>query len=145
MEVEGSLLDLSRISRLDMGVYLCIATNGVPPSVSKRINVSVDCESHSYHFIALNVPDRRLRTCLKDVTRLCSPIYQTWSATFLSFLTLYFHILLTCVLLIDLCRLFTFWHFLASIRFLCYNQLHLTAHCNTLINRLTQLTKLGAR
>lgn len=27
-----------------MGAYLCIAANGVPPTVSKRIKVSVDCE-----------------------------------------------------------------------------------------------------
>lgn len=43
-EVEGELLELERISRLHMGAYLCIASNGVPPSVSKRIKVSVDCE-----------------------------------------------------------------------------------------------------
>ncbi|XP_046812120.1 lachesin-like [Lucilia cuprina] len=41
-EVEGDTLELERISRLHMGAYLCIATNGVPPSVSKRIKVSVD-------------------------------------------------------------------------------------------------------
>ena len=35
---------MSKISRLDMGAYLCIASNGVPPSVSKRIKVSVDCK-----------------------------------------------------------------------------------------------------
>ncbi|XP_050540599.1 lachesin-like isoform X2 [Daktulosphaira vitifoliae] len=35
-------LELHKISRLDMGAYLCIATNSVPPSVSKRIKVSVD-------------------------------------------------------------------------------------------------------
>ena len=44
LEWEGETLELTRISRLDMGAYLCIATNGVPPSVSKRIKVSVDCE-----------------------------------------------------------------------------------------------------
>lgn len=27
-----------------MGAYLCIASNTVPPTVSKRIKVSVDCE-----------------------------------------------------------------------------------------------------
>lgn len=41
---DGDFLEISRISRLDMGAYLCIASNGVPPSVSKRIKVSVDCE-----------------------------------------------------------------------------------------------------
>lgn len=44
VEWEGETLEISRISRLDMGAYLCIASNGVPPSVSKRIKVSVDCE-----------------------------------------------------------------------------------------------------
>ncbi|XP_052869881.1 lachesin-like [Anopheles cruzii] len=42
LEWEGDALTLSRVSRYDMGAYLCIATNGVPPSVSKRIKVSVD-------------------------------------------------------------------------------------------------------
>lgn len=41
---DGDTLEISRISRLDMGAYLCIASNGVHPSVSKRIKVSVDCE-----------------------------------------------------------------------------------------------------
>jgi hypothetical protein len=40
----GSTLEMTRISRLDMGNYLCIASNSVPPSVSKQIKVSVDCE-----------------------------------------------------------------------------------------------------
>lgn len=43
-EWSGETLDMTRISRLDMGAYLCIATNGVPPTVSKQIKVSVDCE-----------------------------------------------------------------------------------------------------
>uniref|UniRef100_A0ABD2XNY3 Uncharacterized protein n=1 Tax=Trichogramma kaykai TaxID=54128 RepID=A0ABD2XNY3_9HYME len=38
----GNTLEISRISRLDMGNYLCIASNNVPPSVSKQIKVSVD-------------------------------------------------------------------------------------------------------
>lgn len=43
-EWDNETLELSKISRLDMGAYLCIAANGVPPTVSKRIKVSVDCE-----------------------------------------------------------------------------------------------------
>ncbi|XP_055546395.1 lachesin-like [Wyeomyia smithii] len=42
LEWEGDVLALSRVSRFEMGAYLCIASNGVPPSVSKRIKVSVD-------------------------------------------------------------------------------------------------------
>ncbi|XP_037936284.1 roundabout homolog 3 [Teleopsis dalmanni] len=33
----GEVLKLTKISRNEMGSYLCIASNGVPPSVSKRI------------------------------------------------------------------------------------------------------------
>ncbi|XP_065166294.1 lachesin isoform X2 [Atheta coriaria] len=39
---DGDQLNLTRISRTEMGAYLCIATNGVPPSVSKRIIVDVE-------------------------------------------------------------------------------------------------------
>lgn len=42
MEWEGTHLYLSRINREDMGAYLCIASNGIPPIVSKRIPLSVE-------------------------------------------------------------------------------------------------------
>ncbi len=42
--VEGPVLRLYRVSRLDMGAYMCIARNGVPPAVSKRIHLGIDCE-----------------------------------------------------------------------------------------------------
>ncbi|KAK7866545.1 hypothetical protein R5R35_002875 [Gryllus longicercus] len=38
---DGETLLLSSIQRADMGAYLCIASNGVPPSVSKRFIVQV--------------------------------------------------------------------------------------------------------
>ncbi|XP_066950543.1 lachesin-like isoform X2 [Macrobrachium rosenbergii] len=41
-EYEGEVLRLSKVSRMDMGAYLCIASNGHPPTVSKRMLVSVD-------------------------------------------------------------------------------------------------------
>lgn len=41
---DGETLNLVKISRLEMGAYLCIASNGVPPSVSKRIIVDVECK-----------------------------------------------------------------------------------------------------
>ncbi|CAH1153414.1 unnamed protein product [Phaedon cochleariae] len=38
---DGEMLTLMNVQRIDMGAYLCIASNGVPPSVSKRFNVIV--------------------------------------------------------------------------------------------------------
>ncbi|XP_017772621.1 PREDICTED: lachesin-like isoform X3 [Nicrophorus vespilloides] len=38
---QGELLRLVRISRSEMGAYMCIASNGIPPTVSKRIMVNV--------------------------------------------------------------------------------------------------------
>ncbi|XP_046420786.1 lachesin-like isoform X2 [Neodiprion fabricii] len=39
--VEGPFYNITRVNRLHMGAYLCIASNGVPPSVSKRISLIV--------------------------------------------------------------------------------------------------------
>ncbi|XP_046403254.1 lachesin-like [Ischnura elegans] len=39
--VEGEMLSLIKVTRSEMGAYLCIAANGVPPSVSKRMMVHV--------------------------------------------------------------------------------------------------------
>nr|XP_029715197.1 protein amalgam-like [Aedes albopictus] len=40
--VEGERLILNQVQRTDMGGYLCIASNGIPPSVSKRYDVQVN-------------------------------------------------------------------------------------------------------
>ncbi|KAK8388828.1 hypothetical protein O3P69_020649 [Scylla paramamosain] len=39
--VEGETLVMKRVSRLQMGSYLCIASNGIPPSISKRTQLRV--------------------------------------------------------------------------------------------------------
>nr|CAH0099633.1 unnamed protein product [Daphnia galeata] len=39
--VESEVLQLTKASRLHMGPYLCIASNGVPPSVSQRIPLKI--------------------------------------------------------------------------------------------------------
>ncbi|KAK2585131.1 hypothetical protein KPH14_008638 [Odynerus spinipes] len=39
--VEGSIFNITKVNRLQMGAYLCIASNGVPPTVSKRIMLIV--------------------------------------------------------------------------------------------------------
>lgn len=49
--VEGEMLWLSKVTRSEMGAYLCIASNAVPPSVSKRIKLQVHCK-YTYNFLA---------------------------------------------------------------------------------------------
>lgn len=46
LNVEGEMLSLTKITRSEMGAYLCIASNGVPPSVSKRMKLQVHCKYH---------------------------------------------------------------------------------------------------
>lgn len=39
--IDGETITINKVSRLHMGPYLCIAQNGVPPSVSRRIVLQV--------------------------------------------------------------------------------------------------------
>lgn len=43
----GSLLHFHRVERRQMGAYLCIASNDVPPAVSKRVTLAVNCKPDS--------------------------------------------------------------------------------------------------
>lgn len=40
----GEKLEFSRVDRKQMGAYLCIASNAVPPAVSKRVYLAVNCK-----------------------------------------------------------------------------------------------------
>lgn len=44
--LEGPVLNISRVNRQHAGAYLCIASNGVPPTVSKRIMLTVECKCY---------------------------------------------------------------------------------------------------
>ena len=43
--VDGPVLELHKIRKEEAGSYLCIASNDVPPTVSKRIYLHVQCKS----------------------------------------------------------------------------------------------------
>ncbi len=40
----GSTFTIQRVDRLHMGAYLCIASNGIPPTISKRVMLIVHCK-----------------------------------------------------------------------------------------------------
>jgi neurotrimin len=44
VEVRGDVLFLNSITRSEMGAYMCVAKNGVPPAVSKILQLNVNCE-----------------------------------------------------------------------------------------------------
>lgn len=50
--VDGELLHINKVSRLHMTAYLCVASNGVPPSISKRVQLRVQCKCE---FSAVNL------------------------------------------------------------------------------------------
>lgn len=43
----GSAMTFWKVDRRQMGVYLCIASNDVPPAVSKRVSFNVNCEFYN--------------------------------------------------------------------------------------------------
>ena len=48
-------LDLIRVSRTDMGEYWCVASNGVPPTIRKRITLYVKCKIHILFHKCINL------------------------------------------------------------------------------------------
>lgn len=49
--INGSSFSISRVDRLNMGAYLCIASNGIPPTVSKRVMLIVHCKYNTPIFL----------------------------------------------------------------------------------------------
>ena len=43
----GAVLNITRISRKHMGVYLCEANNGIPPAASRDFEIEVHCEQNN--------------------------------------------------------------------------------------------------
>lgn len=44
----GETLRLYRVTRQMMAAYMCIASNDVPPAVSKRVPLNVNCKSFPF-------------------------------------------------------------------------------------------------
>ena len=77
--VNGNWFAISSVSRTHIGAYFCIASNNIPPSVSKRIELKVQCKNtiisigHSkipYRYILLimlNTPSRYQRYSLTEL------------------------------------------------------------------------------
>ena len=42
--VQGEVLVLHKVKRSQMGNYLCIASNGYPPTVSRRVELKINCK-----------------------------------------------------------------------------------------------------
>uniref|UniRef100_A0ABD2VUR5 Ig-like domain-containing protein n=2 Tax=Trichogramma kaykai TaxID=54128 RepID=A0ABD2VUR5_9HYME len=65
-QAQGEILSFPNVGRNEMGAYLCIASNGVPPSVSKRMMLQV-------HFRPLiEVPNQLVGAPMRtDVTLSC--------------------------------------------------------------------------
>ena len=49
--VENATLELQRVTRSQMGFYLCIASNGYPPAVSKKVHLNVNCKKFRNNFV----------------------------------------------------------------------------------------------
>ena len=43
-KVAGEVIHLHKVTRSEMGSYMCIANNGVPPAVSKTVQLNVNCK-----------------------------------------------------------------------------------------------------
>lgn len=41
---QGEVLQLNKVTREAMGIYLCIASNGVPPSIQRKHSLIVLCK-----------------------------------------------------------------------------------------------------
>ncbi|UYV72576.1 LSAMP [Cordylochernes scorpioides] len=77
--VQGEWLNITKANRLHMGAYLCIASNGVPPAVSKRIMLSINFAPMIW------IPDQLVGAALgSDVTLHCNLESHPKSVTFWS-------------------------------------------------------------
>ena len=77
--VVAESLDLIRISRTEMGAYLCIAQNGIPPSISKRIILNVECKCHILYLRKLILDTHQTYSNLVKLYAFFSFQFPLWS------------------------------------------------------------------
>ena len=79
----GEVLKMRKVKRGQMGAYLCIASNDVPPAVSKRIILNVNCEDGSavdevscaFSFVCFfDTKEKREGEAAECAMRPCAPI-----------------------------------------------------------------------
>ena len=46
--VDGPVLELHKVKKSEAGSYLCIASNGHPPTVSRRVQLDIKCKFKSH-------------------------------------------------------------------------------------------------
>ena len=50
--VDGQVLELHKVKKSEAGSYLCIASNGHPPTVSRRVQLDVKCRLSSTNLLS---------------------------------------------------------------------------------------------
>ena len=50
---EGETYNIEKVSRLHMGAYLCVASNSIQPTVSRRTQLKVQCEYMDILFVEI--------------------------------------------------------------------------------------------
>lgn len=55
--IENPMLLIGKVSRLHMGMYLCVASNGIDPTASRKYEIKVQCECQKKVFIFTTLPE----------------------------------------------------------------------------------------
>ncbi|KAJ8680149.1 hypothetical protein QAD02_015936 [Eretmocerus hayati] len=70
LTAQGEVLSFPNVGRSEMGAYLCIASNGVPPSVSKRMMLQVHLLPGNSSSIEFESKADRQRLCVSYFTNI---------------------------------------------------------------------------
>ena len=71
-EFHGSPLIIPNVQPEDLGAYLCVAKNGVPPSSSKRVFLYVQCKPSSCYYLFGQYLHSQISTFFTDPPKIVS-------------------------------------------------------------------------